>query len=140
MPYSITPVSLELRSTITHQCSLHTTRDGHVIGIIAFEGNAPELNWHDLEYMRRRCEEFSLMAFPDYIAGFIIDLRHLTALLDVEAPIIPWRISEDECPIRVLVGSEQRDYYSSTFEPAWLAWDLQATLKDMRDFFDTSFH
>jgi hypothetical protein len=26
------------------------------------------------------------------------------------------------------------------FEPAWLAWDLQATLKDMRDFFDMYLH
>ncbi|MDR9777910.1 hypothetical protein RJJ65_35850, partial [Rhizobium hidalgonense] len=67
MPYSTTPVSLDIPSTLRHQCSLHTSRDGHLVGIIAFEGQSPNLTWQDLEYMRRRCEELSLMAFPDYI-------------------------------------------------------------------------
>lgn len=140
MPYSTISVSLEISTSLTHQCSLHTSRDGHLIGIIAFEGQQAQLNWHDLEYMRRRCEEFSLMAFPDYIAAFIVDLRGVTALLDGEAAILPWRIAEDDCPIRVLVSDEQRAYYSAVLEPAWLAWDLDATLKDMREFLDMHYH
>ncbi|RYY77850.1 MAG: hypothetical protein EOO69_13015 [Moraxellaceae bacterium] len=140
MPYSVIPVQLDLPTSLKHQCWLHTSRDGHLIGIIAFEGDAPELNWYDLEYLRRRSDEFSVMAFPEYISALIIDLRHLEARLEADVPIFPWRLTEDDCPIRVLVSDEQRAYYSSVFEPAWLAWDLQATLKDMRDFFDMRFH
>lgn len=140
MPYSTTPVSLDIPSTLRHQCSLHTSRDGHLVGIIAFEGQSPNLTWQDLEYMRRRCEELSLMAFPDYIAAFIVDLRGLVALLDGDSPILPWRIAEDECPVRVIVSNAQRAHYSSVLEPAWLAWDLDATLKDIREFLDTNYH
>lgn len=140
MPYSTTPVSLEIPTTITHQCRLHTSRDGHLIGIIAFESGSTTLNWQDLEYIRRRCEELSLMAFPDFIAAFIVDLRDLAALLDGDAPILPWRIAEDDCPVRVLVSDEQRAHYSAVLEPAWLAWDLDATIKDMREFLDMDYH
>lgn len=140
MPYQINPVSLDLSSSLTHQCSLHTTRDGHLVGIISFKSDQPQLNWHDYEYLRRRTDEFSLMTFPDYIAALIIDLRDVQAWLTAEAPIIPWRLSEEDCPVRILVGSEQRAHYSSVFEPAWLAWDLQSTIKDMREFFDMHLH
>lgn len=140
MPYQINPVSLDLSSSLTHQCSLHTTRDGHLVGIIAFQSEQPLLNWHDYEYLRRRTDEFALMTFPDYIAALIIDLREVQALLTAEAPIIPWRLSEEDCPVRILVGSDHRAHYSAVFEPAWLAWDLQATIKDMREFFDMHLH
>lgn len=140
MPYSLTPIHLELPTKLTYRCTLHTSRDGHLIGVIAFEGDTVPLSWYDLEFLRRRSDEFSVMAFPEYIAGLIIDLRNLTALLPADAPIFPWRLTEEDCPIRVLVSQEQRAHYSSVFEPAWLAWDLQATIKDMREFFDMHFH
>lgn len=140
MPYQINPVSLDLSSSFTHQCSLHTTRDGHLVGIISFKSEQERLTWYDYEYLRRRTDEFSLMTFPDYIAALIIDLREVHALLTAEAPIIPWRLSEEDCPVRILVASEQRAHYSSVFEPAWLAWDLQSTIKDMREFFDMHLH
>lgn len=140
MPYTITPISLELPTSLSHHCWTHTSRDGHLIGVIAFESSQTQINWFDLEYIRRRTDEFAVMAFPDYISALIIDLRGLTALLDTEAPIFPWRLTEEDCPIRILVHYEQRAHYSAVFEPAWLAWDLQATLKDLRDFFDMNYH
>lgn len=140
MPYTTTPVSLKLASHITHECSIHTTRDGHIIGIISFQSDQPYLTWHDFEYLRRRTDEFSMMAFPDFIAALVIDLQGLQPLLRADAPIVPWRIIDEECPVRILVNAEQRAHYSGVFEPAWLAWDLQSTLKDMRDFFDMNYH
>lgn len=140
MPYQLSNVSLDLKSSLSHECAIHTTRDGHLVGIISFKGEHPFLNWHDYEYLRRRTDEFSLMAFPDFISAMIIDLRDLQAWLAADAPIIPWRLSDEDCPIRILVSDEQRAHYSSVFEPAWLAWDLQATIKDMREFFDMHLH
>lgn len=140
MSYTITPISLDLQTSLSHQCWTHQSRDGYLIGVIAFESTAPQLSWVDLEYMRRRTEEFAMLATPDYIAALVIDLRGLSPLLDSEAPIFPWRLTEEDCPMRILVHADQRAHYSSVFEPAWLAWDLQATLKDLRDFFDMQYH
>lgn len=140
MPYATSPISLKLASHLNHQCSLHNTRDGHLVGIIAFHSEQPFLTWHDFEYLRRRTDEFAMMAFPDFIAALIIDLSGLIPLLRADAPIIPWRLIDEDCPIRILVSSSQRAHYSAVFEPAWLAWDLDAALKDMREFFDMNYH
>ncbi len=140
MPYTLQPISLDLQTTTQHECLLHTSRDGHLIGIISFVKESPLLVWQDLEYIRRKTEDFSVMPFPECIAALIIDLRDFKPWLSADAPIIPWRLTEEDCPIRILVTPEQRQHYSSVFEPAWLAWDLQATIKDMRDFFDMYLH
>ena len=140
MPYVLKPVSLELNARTHHECMLHTTRDGYLIGIISFINEYPVLTWQDLEYIRRKGEEFSVMAFPHAVSAMIIDLRDFKPWLSADAPIIPWRMMEEDCPVRILVSAEQRRHYSAVFEPAWLAWDLQATLKDMREFFDMYLH
>jgi hypothetical protein len=140
MPYILKPVSLELDARTQHECMLHTTRDGYLIGIISFVNEYPVLKWQDLEYIRRQGEAFSVMAFPHPIAALIIDLRDFKPWLGADAPLIPWRMMEEDCPVRILVSAEQRQHYSAVFEPAWLAWDLQASLKDMRDFFDMYLH
>ncbi len=152
------PVDLAVDSQLTHQTWLHTSTDDHLIGVITFyvtalvDPNKPLVptmqpssehvvscdalprhnTWDDIEYIRRRIDEFSIVGFPDFLSALIIDLSHLPFLLDADAPIFPWRMLEDHCPIRVLVHGQQRAHYSSVFEPAWLAWDLEHALLDLR--------
>ena len=139
MPHRIEPVTLEVETPVSYKTWLHTTRDYHLIGVIAF--SAPETRltaeWDDLEYIRRRADEFSIIGFPEFLAGMVIDLRDLPFLLDAEAPIFPWRMMEEDCPIRVLVSSDHRAHYSSVFEPAWLGWDLDACISDIRALLDS---
>ncbi len=139
MPHRIEPVTLEVETPVRYKTWLHTTRDYHLIGVIAF--SAPETRltaeWDDLEYIRRRADEFSIIGFPEFLAGMVIDIRDLPFLLDAEAPIFPWRMMEEECPIRVLVSSDQRAHYSGVFEPAWLAWDLDSCISDIRTLLDS---
>ncbi|AXI01774.1 hypothetical protein [Aquirhabdus parva] len=139
MPHRIEPVTLEVETPVRYKTWLHTTRDYHLIGVIAF--SAPETRltaeWDDLEYIRRRADEFSIIGFPEFLAGMVIDLRDLPFLLDAEAPIFPWRMMEEDCPIRVLVSSDHRAHYSSVFEPAWLGWDLDACISDIRTLLDS---
>ena len=142
MPYPIEQVTLELESTVHYKTWLHTTRDAHLIGVIAFSAplHQHEAKWDDLEYMRRRTDEFSIIGFPDFLSAMLIDLSQLSFVVDAEAPIFPWRMLEENCPIRVLVRPEHRAHYSAVFEPAWLAWDLDGTLRDLRNMVDMRMH
>ncbi|HBG82811.1 MAG TPA: hypothetical protein DDX00_03345, partial [Acinetobacter radioresistens] len=67
MAYRLQRTSLDLDTDVTHQCYLHHTRDLHLIGIIEFSKPSYVLKWGDLEYFRRRTEEFSVMPFPDCV-------------------------------------------------------------------------
>jgi hypothetical protein len=142
MPFTIEQVSLELDTPVTYKTWLHTTRDYHLIGMIAF--SAPDsrkiARWDDLEYMRRRTDEFSIIGFPEFLSAMIIDLSNLPFLVDGEAPIFPWRMLEENCPIRILVNADQRAHYSSVFEPAWLDWDREQSLRDIRNVLDKRLH
>ncbi|WP_445115144.1 hypothetical protein [Acinetobacter sp. WZC-1] len=140
MTYLRQSVSLELNTDVTEQCFLHTTRDGHFIGIIEFSQSGHTLKWEDLEYFRRRTEEFSVMPFPDCINAMIIDIRNVTALLDNEVPIIPWRLLEEECPIRLVVSQERMQYYAGLFEPTWLTTDIETAISELREFMDMFVH
>ncbi len=138
MPHRLEPITLEVETLVTYKSWLHTTRDYHLIGVIAFA--APETHikaeWDDVEYIRRRTDEFSIIGFPEFLAGMVLDLRDLSFLLDADAPIFPWRMMEEECPIRVIVNHAQRAHYSAVFEPAWLAWDLDSGIADIRGLLD----
>jgi hypothetical protein len=139
MPHRLEQITLEVESPVTYQSWLHTTRDYHLVGIIAFA--APETHliggWDDLEFIRRRTDEFSIIGFPEFLSAMVLDLRDLPFLLDADAPVFPWRMMEESCPIRVLVGHDQRAHYSAVFEPAWLAWDLDACITDIRALLDS---
>ena len=80
---------------------MHHTRDEHLIGIIEFNKPSSILKWGDLEYFRRRTEEFSVMPLPDCINAMIIDIRNVQPFLDNEVPILPWRLLEEDCPVRL---------------------------------------
>lgn len=45
MSYQRQAVSLDLDTDVTHQYLLHTTRDGHLIGIIEFSKPSYALKW-----------------------------------------------------------------------------------------------
>ncbi len=140
MAYQRQSVSLDLDTDVTHQCFLHTTRDEHFIGIIEFNKPSDVLKWGDLEYFRRRTEELSVMPFPDCINAMIIDIRNIEPFLDQEVPIIPWRLVEEECPIRIIVPSERLEFYSGFFEPTWLSTDLDSAIYELREFMDMFVH
>jgi hypothetical protein len=134
MPHHLEPITLEVETLVTYRSWLHTTRDYHLVGVIAFA--APETHlagvWDDIEYIRRRTDEFSIIGFPEFLSAMVLDLRDLPFLLDADAPVFPWRMMEEECPIRVLVSKAQLAHYSSVFEPAWLGWDLDSCIADIR--------
>lgn len=138
MPHHLEPITLEVETPVTYKSWLHTTRDYHLVGVIAFA--APETHlagaWDDIEYIRRRTDEFSIIGFPEFLSAMVLDLRDLPFLLDADAPVFPWRMMEEECPIRVLVNHDHRAHYSSVFEPAWLAWDLDSCIADIRSLLD----
>lgn len=140
MAYQRQSVSLDLDTDVTHQCFLHTTRDEHFIGIIEFNKPSYVLKWGDLEYFRRRTEELSVMPFPDCINAMIIDIRNIAPFLDNEVPIIPWRLVEEECPIRIIVPQERLEFYSGFFEPTWLSTDLDTAIYELREFMDMFVH
>ena len=142
MPFPIDKVSLELDTPVTYETWLHTTRDQHLIGVIAFRAPDSRIvaRWDDLEYMRRRTDEFSIIGFPEFLSAMVIDITGLPFLLDGEAPIFPWRMLEENCPVRLLVHSEHRAHYSAVFEPAWLDWDRDQAIRDIRNALDTRIH
>ena len=145
MAYLQQSVSLELETDVTHQCFLHTTRDQHLIGVIEFNKPSFILNWGDLEYFRRRTEEFSVMPFTDCanadcVNAMVIDIRNVSVFLDNEVPIIPWRLLEEECPIRLVVPPERLDHYMGVFEPTWLTTDVDTALLELREFMDMFVH
>lgn len=140
MAYQQTPVTLELDTDVTHECSLHHTRDHHLIGIIHFNKPSYQLKWGDIEYFRRRTEEFSVMPFPDCINAMIVDIRDVQCFLDNEIPILPWRLIEEDCPVRLVVPPERLDHYIGSFEPTWLVTDVDTAIKEIRDFMDMFVH
>ena len=140
MIYNQQSVSLDLDTDVTHQCFLHHTRDEHLIGILAFNKPSVQLKWGDLEYFRRRTEELSVMPLPDCINAMIIDIRNVQALLDVEVPILPWRLLEEECPVRLVVPQQHLEYYAGLFEPTWLSTDVDNAIQEIREFMDMFVH
>lgn len=140
MPYCLQSVSLDLNTDVTHQCFLHHTRDEHLIGIIEFTKPSHLLQWGDLEYFRRRTEEFSVMPLPDCIGAMIIDIRNVQALVDNEVPILPWRMLEEECPVRLVVPHEHLEHYAGLFEPTWLTTDVETAIQEIREFMDMFVH
>ncbi|MHA3104974.1 hypothetical protein [Acinetobacter sp. ANC 3791] len=140
MSYSLQPTSLELDTDVTHQCYLHYTRDQHLIGVIEFSKPSYVLKWGDLEYFRRRTEEFSVMPFPDFISAIVIDLRNIEAFLDQDVLIIPWRLVDEECPIRLVVPQDRLEYYAGFFEPTWLSSDVETAISEIRTFMDMFVH
>ncbi len=140
MSYRQQNVTLDLDTDVTHQCTLHHTRDEHLIGIIEFSKPSFSIKWGDLEYFRRRTEEFSVMPFPDCINAMIIDIRNVNAFLDNEVPIIPWRLLEEECPIRLIVPHECLAHYIGVFEPTWINTDLDSAISELREFMDMFVH
>ena len=140
MLYLQQSVTLDLDTDVTHQCALHYTRDQHLIGIIEFNKASYLLKWGDLEYFRRRTEELSVMPFPDCINAMVIDIRNVSVFLDNEVPIIPWRLLEEECPIRLVVPPERLDHYMGVFEPTWLTTDVDTALLELREFMDMFVH
>jgi hypothetical protein len=140
MAYRQQSVSLDLDTDVTHQCSLHYTRDQNLIGIIEFSKPTYILKWGDLEYFRRRTDELSVMPFPECINAMIIDIRNISAFLDAEVPIIPWRLLEEECPIRLIVPQDRIDHYAGFFEPTWLSTDIDSAILELRESMDMFVH
>lgn len=80
------------------------------------------------------------MPLPECISAMIIDIRDIQAFLDQEVPIIPWRLIEEECPIRLIVPQERLEYYAGIFEPTWLTADVDTAIAEIRDFMDMFVH
>ena len=140
MVYQRQHVTLDLDTDVTHQCHLHYTRDQHLIGIIEFSKPSYILKWGDLEFFRRRTEEFSVMPFPECVNAMIIDIRNVQAFLDNETPIIPWRLLEEECPVRLVVPQDRLDHYIGLFEPTWLTTDIETAISEIREYMDMFVH
>lgn len=140
MPYQLKPVTLELSTDVTHSCYIHQTRDQHLIGIIEFSKPTYSLKWEDLEYFRRRTEEFSVIPIPECIHAIIIDIREVSAFLDQETPIIPWRLIEEECLIRIVVPTDRLEFYTGCFEPTWLTSDIESAITEIRSYVDMPAH
>lgn len=140
MAYRLIPVSLSLATDVSHQCWLHRTRDQHLIGIIKFNKPASEFTWTDVEYCRRRIEEFSLMPFPECINAMIIDIQDFHAFIDNEMLLTPWRLQDEECPIRIIVKQDQLNAYAGIFEATWLNTDVDTAIREIREFMDMFVH
>ena len=140
MAYRQQSVTLDLDTDVKHQCHLHYTRDQHLIGIIEFSKPSYILKWADLEFFRRRTEEFSVMPFPECVNAMIIDIRNVQAFLDNETPIIPWRLLEEECPVRLVVPQDRLDHYIGLFEPTWLTTDIETAISEIREYMDMFVH
>ena len=140
MAYRQQSVTLDLDTDVTHQCGLHYTRDEHLIGIIEFNKPSHILKWGDLEYFRRRTEELSVMPFPECIDAMVIDIRNIVPSLDNEVPIIPWRLLEEDCPIRLVVPQERIEHYAGLFEPTWLTGDVETAIQEIREYIDMFVH
>lgn len=140
MAYRQQSVTLDLDTDVTHQCHLHYTRDQHLIGIIEFSKPSYILKWGDLEFFRRRTEEFSVMPFPECVNAMITDIRDVQAFLDNETPIIPWRLLEEECPVRLVVPQDRLDHYIGLFEPTWLTTDIETAISEIREYMDMFVH
>ena len=140
MTYRQQQVTLDLETDVTHQCSLHYTRDQHIVGIIEFSKPSYILKWGDLEYFRRRTEEFSVMPFPECINAMIVDIRNVVAFLDNEVPILPWRLLEEDCPVRLVVPHDRLEHYTGLFEPTYLATSVETAIQELRESMDMFVH
>lgn len=140
MSYQIKSVSLDIQTDVTHACYIHETRDHHIIGMIEFSKPTYVLNWGDLEYFRRRTEELSVMPFPECISAMIIDIRNVASFIDQDVPIIPWRLIEEECPIRLIVPTDRLEFYAGFIEPTWLSSDPQTAITEIRTLMDAFAH
>lgn len=140
MSYKLQSISLDIETDVSHECSLHHTRDHHIIGVISFQKPSYQLKWSDLEYFRRRTEEFSVMPFPECIQAMIIDIRNVAPFIDQDVPIIPWRLIEEDCPVRMIVPMDRLEYYAGFIEPTWLSTDLNMAIREIRTFMDNYVH
>lgn len=140
MAYQRHRVALDVDTDVTHECFLHHTRDNHLIGILEFHKPSEQLTWGDIEYFRRRSDEFSVMPFPDCINAVIIDIRQVCATIEHEIPIIPWRLIEEDCPIRLVVPHDRIEHYAGLFEPTWLSSDVESCIAELREFMDMFVH
>ena len=105
-----------------------------------FNNPSDTLKWGDLEDFRRRTEELSVMPFPECINAMIVDIRNVQAFLDNEVPILPWRLLEEECPVRLVVPQERLEHYAGLFEPTWLTTDVDTAIQEIREFMDMFVH
>ncbi len=140
MSYRLTPISLSLATDVTHRCWLHRSRDEHLIGVIELTKPDSELTWSDIEYCRRRIEELSVMPFPDCINALVIDLQSFSPQVDQEFMMLAWRLQEEECPIRLVVNSDQFDDYLGVFDPIIVATDVHEAVKEIRQSLDMLVH
>lgn len=140
MSYRLTPISLSLATDVTHRCCLHRSRDEHLIGVIELTKPDSELTWSDIEYCRRRIEELSVMPFPDCINALVIDLQSFSPQVDQEFMMLAWRLQEEECPIRLVVNSDQFDDYLGVFDPIIVATDVHEAVKEIRQSLDMLVH
>ncbi len=140
MSFRLTPISLSLATDVTHRCWLHRSRDGHLIGVIELTKPDSELTWSDIEYCRRRIEELSVMPFPDCINALVIDLQSFSPQVDQEFMMLAWRLQEEECPIRLVVNSDQFDDYLGVFDPIIVATDVHEAVKEIRQSLDMLVH
>lgn len=140
MSYRLTPISLSLATDVTHRCWLHRSRDEHLIGVIELTKPDSELTWCDIEYCRRRIEELSVMPFSDCINALVIDLQSFSPQVDQEFMMLAWRLQEEECPIRLVVNSDQFDDYLGVFDPIIVATDVHEAVKEIRQSLDMLVH
>lgn len=140
MSFRLTPISLSLATDVTHRCWLHRSRDEHLIGVIELTKPDSELTWNDIEYCRRRIEELSVMPFPDCINALVIDLQSFSPQVDQEFMMLAWRLQEEECPIRLVVNSDQFDDYLGVFDPIIVATDVHEAVKEIRQSLDMLVH
>lgn len=140
MSFHFTPISLSLATDVTHRCCLHRSRDEHLIGVIELTKPDSELTWSDIEYCRRRIEELSVMPFPDCINALVIDLQSFSPQVDQEFMMLAWRLQEEECPIRLVVNSDQFDDYLGVFDPIIVATDVHEAVKEIRQSLDMLVH
>ncbi len=118
-----------------------TTRETNILLVLLnFLSLVIFLKWGDLEFFRRRTEEFSVMPFPECVNAMIIDIRNVQAFLDNETPIIPWRLLEEECPVRLVVPQDRLDHYIGLFEPTWLTTDIETAISEIREYMDMFVH
>ncbi|MDT9121071.1 hypothetical protein RSW84_26890, partial [Escherichia coli] len=83
-----------------------------------------------------RTEEFSVMPFPECINAMIVDIRNINVFLDNEVPILPWRLLEEDCPVRLVVPQDRLEHYAGLFERTWLSTDVDSAIAEIREFMD----
>ncbi|MDB9695762.1 hypothetical protein OPU39_17280, partial [Acinetobacter nosocomialis] len=67
-------------------------------------------------------------------------IRNINVFLDNEVPILPWRLLEEDCPVRLVVPQDRIEYYVGLFEPTWLSTDVDSAISEIREFMDMFVH